>query len=157
MWNLFRVNNKDTRTMSIDVVLMFSLLTLNRFHTLIWCFRCWLWTSKCRLGRRKMTTALDNVFSWLFVWLRYFKCISIMILLMNSWDIDLWQLLSSNQWSKSLKPEILVFYAEWKWNKKRIRWEIEYIDVMCDPCKLVFFWLSKPFHWALKVLEFSNN
>ena len=25
-------------------------ITLNRFHTLFWCFHCWLWTSKCRLG-----------------------------------------------------------------------------------------------------------
>ena len=22
----------------------------NRFYTLFWCFCCWLWTSKCRLG-----------------------------------------------------------------------------------------------------------
>ena len=27
-----------------------SPLTLNRFHTLFWCFHCWLWLSKCRLG-----------------------------------------------------------------------------------------------------------
>ena len=26
------------------------MLTLNRFNTLFWCFRCWLWTSKCRVG-----------------------------------------------------------------------------------------------------------
>ena len=26
------------------------LSTLNRFHVLFWCFYCWLWTSKCRLG-----------------------------------------------------------------------------------------------------------
>ena len=26
------------------------LLTLNRFHTLFWCFHYWLWTSKCQLG-----------------------------------------------------------------------------------------------------------
>ena len=28
----------------------FLALTLNRFHTLFWCFHCWLWTNKCRLG-----------------------------------------------------------------------------------------------------------
>ena len=27
-----------------------SLLTLNRLHTLFWCFHSWLWTSKCWLG-----------------------------------------------------------------------------------------------------------
>ena len=27
------------------------LLTLNRFHTLFWCFHCWLWASKCCPGR----------------------------------------------------------------------------------------------------------
>ena len=26
------------------------LLTLNRFHTLFWCFHCWIWTCKCQLG-----------------------------------------------------------------------------------------------------------
>ena len=26
------------------------LLTLNRFHTLFWCFHYWSWTSKCQLG-----------------------------------------------------------------------------------------------------------
>ena len=28
----------------------FSFLTLNGFHTLFWCFHCWLSTNKCRLG-----------------------------------------------------------------------------------------------------------
>ena len=32
-----------------DVVLLSLLLTLNRFHTLFWCFY-WFWTSKCRIG-----------------------------------------------------------------------------------------------------------
>ena len=26
------------------------MLTLNKFNILFWCFHCWLWTSKCRLG-----------------------------------------------------------------------------------------------------------
>ena len=42
MWNRFKVNNEDTRKKSL-------LLTLNRLHTLFWCFFCWLWTNKCRL------------------------------------------------------------------------------------------------------------
>ena len=42
--NLFKVNNKDTRTRSITSI------TLNRFHTLYWCLYCWILTSECRLG-----------------------------------------------------------------------------------------------------------
>ena len=30
---------------------MFLLLTLNIFHTFFYCFYCWLWTSKCQLGK----------------------------------------------------------------------------------------------------------
>ena len=61
---LFKFNNGNTRTMceicskltiqtsntSIDIVLESLLLTLNKFHTLFWCFHCWLWISKCWLG-----------------------------------------------------------------------------------------------------------
>ena len=32
-WNIFKVNNKDTRAMSNDVVLLSLLLTLNLYHT----------------------------------------------------------------------------------------------------------------------------
>ena len=49
MWNLFKVNNKDTRTTSLTSFRCL-LLTLNSFHTLFWSFNCWLWTSKYRLG-----------------------------------------------------------------------------------------------------------
>ena len=27
------------------------LLTLFRFHTIFWCFHCWLWTSQCQLSK----------------------------------------------------------------------------------------------------------
>ena len=30
-----------------DAVLVFLLLTLNIFHTFLYCFFCWIWTSKC--------------------------------------------------------------------------------------------------------------
>ena len=40
--NLFKVNNKNSRTT--------SLLTLNRSHTLFWCFYCWIWTGICGLN-----------------------------------------------------------------------------------------------------------
>ena len=37
---LFNINN---------IVLVFSLLTLNKFHTFFYCFYCWLWASKYKL------------------------------------------------------------------------------------------------------------
>ena len=45
----------------VDVILMSLLLTLNRFHTLLCCFYCWLWTSKCRLGKSKLH---NNWINW---------------------------------------------------------------------------------------------
>ena len=44
-WNLFQVNNKNVN----DVELVSLLLTLSRFHILLWCFHCWFWTGKYRL------------------------------------------------------------------------------------------------------------
>ena len=41
LWNLFKVNNKSTRTIS---------KMLNIFCNFFECFCCWLWTSKCWLG-----------------------------------------------------------------------------------------------------------
>ena len=38
--NIFKVNNKHGVN---DVVLVFLLLTLNKFHTFFWWFYCWLW------------------------------------------------------------------------------------------------------------------
>ena len=32
VWNMFKVNNKNTRATSVDVELLFLLLTLNIFH-----------------------------------------------------------------------------------------------------------------------------
>ena len=49
-WNLFKVNNKDTRATSVMLHLL--LLTLNLFHKLLWCFHCGVWTNKCHLGWR---------------------------------------------------------------------------------------------------------
>ena len=45
--NLLSVNNKDVNV----IVPVFSLLTLNRFHSMSWHF-CLLWRSICRLGKR---------------------------------------------------------------------------------------------------------
>ena len=75
VWNLNKVNNKGTRTTSMTLPLTkLKLLTLNRFHTLFWCFHCWLWTSKCPLGRSCTVTSVkpDNlVLSFFVVWLVY--------------------------------------------------------------------------------------
>ena len=46
VWNLFRVNSKDTRMMSMTSFMW----TSNRFHTFFWCFQSWLWTSTCQMG-----------------------------------------------------------------------------------------------------------
>ena len=35
-------------------------LTLNRFHTLFWCFHCWLWSSKWRLGSLQHISFIQN-------------------------------------------------------------------------------------------------
>ena len=43
--NLFKFNNKNIRTKSLTS-LVFLLLTLNRYYTLLRCFHCWLWISK---------------------------------------------------------------------------------------------------------------
>ena len=62
---LFKINNGNTTAMCetcskltvkilerdvIDVVLVFLLLTLNRFYKLLSRFQYWLWTSNCLLG-----------------------------------------------------------------------------------------------------------
>ena len=52
------VNNIDTRT----TLLVSLLLILNRFHTLLWCFNCWLWTCKYWL---EMKSDLVGMFSHL--------------------------------------------------------------------------------------------
>ena len=60
MWNMFKVNNKDTRIRKVndkiwnkdivDVALTSLFLTLNTFYFLLECFYCWLWSVNCRLG-----------------------------------------------------------------------------------------------------------
>ena len=49
VWNLFKVNSKNANDV-IDVVMVFSLLTLNKFYIIFWCLYNWLWTGKHRLG-----------------------------------------------------------------------------------------------------------
>ena len=44
VWNLLKVNNKNTRATSLTSFWHLS-LTLNRFHKWFFCFHFWLWTS----------------------------------------------------------------------------------------------------------------
>ena len=70
---LFKVNKRNNRTMceicskltiKIDVARVSLLLALKRFHTLFWCFYCWLWTSKWRLNR--FHTLIWCFYCWLW-------------------------------------------------------------------------------------------
>ena len=74
---LFKVNNRNTRTMceicswlTIKTperrqwrVLVPLLLTLHRCHLLFWCFYNWLWRSKCQLGScyRSLSIRPENI------------------------------------------------------------------------------------------------
>ena len=56
-----------------DVFLVSLMLTLNRFHILIWFFHCWLWASKYLLGYTFLTSWYNNntlshwsIHDWLF-------------------------------------------------------------------------------------------
>ena len=49
-----------------DVGLVLLLLTLNIFHTLLWCFYCLLWTSKCYLSYYFFEHVLSTEFLWIF-------------------------------------------------------------------------------------------
>ena len=60
MWNMFKVDNKDTGIRKIndkvknkdtvDFAQASLLLTLNAFHFLLQCFYCWTWSVNCLLG-----------------------------------------------------------------------------------------------------------
>ena len=50
----------------IDVGLVLLLLTLNIFHTLLWCFYCLLWTSKCYLSYWFFEHVWSTEFLWIF-------------------------------------------------------------------------------------------
>ena len=68
-----------------DIILVPLLLTLNRFHTLFWCFQCWIWTRKCRLGSCYLSSLImvnqfeDLLFGqlwfsgWIYFANRYFR------------------------------------------------------------------------------------
>ena len=83
MLNMFKVTNEDTRTASVDVVLVSWLLTLkascilfgvfiSNFEDIIaclhicsfllWCFQCWVWTSKCLLTLQGKVSLVQTVY-----------------------------------------------------------------------------------------------
>ena len=59
VWNLLKICVND-------VVLVSLLSALSRFHTLFWCFHCWLWTSKYRLGQFLNIVSTNPVNTYLF-------------------------------------------------------------------------------------------
>ena len=46
----------------VNLVLVPSLLTLNKFHILLCCFHRWLWLSKCQLGTHSKAQTNQAVF-----------------------------------------------------------------------------------------------
>ena len=62
-WILFKVNNKDTRMLSLT---SFEglLLTLNRFQTLLWFFSFWLWTNNYQLGKSVHCVTENQYYQW---------------------------------------------------------------------------------------------
>ena len=79
-----------------DVVLVSLFLTLNRLHTLLWCFHCWLWTNESRLDlgdsngiwthnhlvRKRKLNHLASLAKWLSFRLRT-KCLWVQIPLLS--------------------------------------------------------------------------
>ena len=49
--NMFKINNKDSKTSFLQLLWCFLLLTLNTFCTLV-CYNWWIWTNRCQLGQR---------------------------------------------------------------------------------------------------------
>ena len=49
VWNMFKVNNNDSRLVP-TIVLVSLLSTFNRFHIMFCSSHCLIWTSKCRLA-----------------------------------------------------------------------------------------------------------
>ena len=74
IWNMFKVNNKDTRTHKvnnkvnnkdiIDIVLISLLLNLNIMHLLLQCFYCCLWSVNCQLGLLLVVLILCTCWCW---------------------------------------------------------------------------------------------
>ena len=75
---LFKINNGNTRTMCeiyskfsvnvidvFDIILVFLMLTLDKFDTLDWCFNWWLWASEYLLSNKRFFFLLSLSFLFL--------------------------------------------------------------------------------------------
>ena len=103
---LFKVNNGNTRTMCEVYSKLITkrpernlLSTLNKFHTLFWCFNSWFWTIECRLCKWDLRPKLN----------RGFYDIPFMIL----WRKDHKLLWRSDQFSRWCK--VVKFWIRCKW------------------------------------------
>ena len=77
IWNMFKVNNKNTRA-TPGVVLLSLWLTLNTFHTLFKCFYYYkLWAYNCRLGRSSIRWVENYVHRSLSSWIHSRNVISV--------------------------------------------------------------------------------
>ena len=73
--NLFKVNIKDVRTKLMNI-----------FHILLWCFHCWLWTSKlCRLGSVICNVKTDSSYMTPIFYWKFFYNVSYVLLKIGSW------------------------------------------------------------------------
>ena len=113
---LFKVNSENTKAMYEiylkltiktkndinDVVVVFLLLTLNKFRTFLWCFHCWVWTSKCWPSSRQE-------------WFQRFK---------SSCSFR------NNYWPQNLGKIVLSknsdIYGQWHVDRKALKWA--YLD-----------------------------
>ena len=99
-WSLFLNKVAGLRTLRY-AVLVSLMLAVNIFCILFWCFHCWLWTSKSRLGHWCL-------YCWLwtgFAFLRFLKVAS-------------WKMLTNNSTCTYLiKVKVLVseFVKQWKY------------------------------------------
>ena len=62
MWSMFRFNNKDTRMRPSSGVFIVNFK--HCWHLVLVFFYCWLWTSKCRLGKLLLTCHAAQVWSF---------------------------------------------------------------------------------------------
>ena len=52
--HLFKINNGNTRSI-FEICLKLPIVNFEQISHISWCFYCWIWTSKCRLGTIKST------------------------------------------------------------------------------------------------------
>ena len=52
--HLFKINNGNTRSI-FEICLKLPIVNFEQISHISWCFHCWIWTSKCRLGTIKST------------------------------------------------------------------------------------------------------